>query len=62
MRNTEYVYGVVIYQGHDTKIMQNSAKAKYKFSKLEKNMNTTIIFTFIIQFLLAVIGALTGTL
>jgi magnesium-transporting ATPase (P-type) len=25
LRNTDYVLGVAIYQGHDTKIMQNSA-------------------------------------
>jgi phospholipid-transporting ATPase len=42
--------------------MMNSAKAKYKFSKLEKNMNKTIIVTFFLQFLLALIGALTGSI
>ena len=32
LRNTEYAYGITIFQGHDTKIMMNSAKAEYKFS------------------------------
>jgi len=27
LRNTEYVYGVAVFSGHDTKIMMNSAKA-----------------------------------
>lgn len=43
LRNTEYAYGITVYQGHDTKIMQNSAKAEYKFSKLELLSNTSII-------------------
>jgi len=35
LRNTEKAYGITIYTGHETKIMKNSANAKYKFSKLE---------------------------
>lgn len=62
IRNTDFIFGVTIYQGHDTKIMQNSAQAKYKFSKLELRMNTTIIVTFCVQIVLALIGAITGTL
>lgn len=27
LRNTEYIYGVVIFTGHETKIMKNSAKS-----------------------------------
>lgn len=42
--------------------MMNSTKAKYKFSKLEKTMNKTIICTFILQFSLALIGALSGSI
>lgn len=61
LRNTDFIVGVAIYQGHDTKIMQNSAQAKYKFSKLELSMNTTIILTFCVQLVLALVGAVTGT-
>ena len=32
LRNTDYVYGITVFQGPDTKIMRNSAKPKYKFS------------------------------
>ena len=32
LRNTEFVYGIVIFTGHSTKIMQNSSSGKYKFS------------------------------
>jgi hypothetical protein len=33
------VLGVVVYSGHDTKIMMNSIKGKMKYSKVEKAMN-----------------------
>lgn len=60
LMNTEYIYGVTVFQGHDTKIMQNSAQAKYKFSKLELATNNTIMLTLCVQVCLALIGALVG--
>lgn len=62
IRNTDHVIGVVVYTGHDTKIMQNSAQAKYKFSMLEKYMNKSIILIFILQFTFAFLGAINGSI
>lgn len=39
LRNTDYVYGVVTFPGHDTRIMKNSCGAKIKKSKIEKQTN-----------------------
>lgn len=39
LKNTDYVYGIVTYPGHDTRIMKNSCGAKVKFSKIEKQTN-----------------------
>eukprot|EP00352_Strombidinopsis_acuminata_P000459 CAMPEP_0176348704 /NCGR_PEP_ID=MMETSP0126-20121128/8074_1 /TAXON_ID=141414 ORGANISM="Strombidinopsis acuminatum, Strain SPMC142" /NCGR_SAMPLE_ID=MMETSP0126 /ASSEMBLY_ACC=CAM_ASM_000229 /LENGTH=101 /DNA_ID=CAMNT_0017697647 /DNA_START=574 /DNA_END=879 /DNA_ORIENTATION=- len=36
LRNTDWIYGIVTYTGHDTRIMKNSVKARAKFSKLER--------------------------
>ncbi|AES67819.1 putative phospholipid-translocating ATPase [Medicago truncatula] len=44
LRNTEYVYGVVIFTGHDSKVMQNSTKSPSKRSRIEKKMDY-IIYT-----------------
>lgn len=33
LRNTEWVIGVCIYSGHDTKIMKNGSRARAKTSK-----------------------------
>ena len=47
LRNTEYVYGIAVFTGHDTKVMQNSAQAKMKFSRLDLMTNRCI---FVIMF------------
>lgn len=57
LRNTEYVYCLAVYQGHDTKIMRNSAHAKYKFSKLDLMTNKLIALTLLTQVVLALIAA-----
>ena len=61
LRNTEYVYGVTIFTGHDTKVMKNSANSKYKFSKLELLSNFSILIIFCTQVALASLGAILGT-
>lgn len=32
LKNTDYVIGLCVFTGHDTKVMKNSAHSKYKFS------------------------------
>ena len=61
MRNTERAYGVVVYTGHETKIMMNSTTSEYKFSELEKGMNLGIAVILCTQLLLAILGAGRGT-
>jgi len=61
LMNTEYIYAITIFQGHDTKIMKNNTKAKYKFSKLEHLLNKSIILILILQVTFATIGGLIGT-
>lgn len=61
LRNTAHVYGIVVFSGHDTKIMRNSAKAKYKFSKLEKYSNKAIALVLMTQFFMSLIASTFGT-
>lgn len=42
LKNTEWIYGVAIYTGHQTKVMMNSSKNVAKFSKIEKWTNKYI--------------------
>lgn len=61
MRNTEYVYGISVFTGHDTKVMKNSTSSKYKFSKLEILVNKSMVIVFCLQCILALIAAIFGT-
>lgn len=49
LRNTNYVYGLAIYTGHDTKVMMNSTTSRTKFSKVELKSNEYIILSIFIQ-------------
>ena len=46
LRNTDWVIGVVIYNGHYSKIMMNTIRSKEKKSMLEQKMNKYILFVF----------------
>jgi len=62
LKNTERIYGLIVYTGHDTKVMQNSAAAEYKFSKLEKMMHKSVMVVLTVQFLFALNAAILGCL
>ena len=57
LRNTEWVVGLVIYTGHESKIMLNSPKARHKSGKLENQMNREIIHIFLLQVFLCLFAA-----
>ncbi|KAL2234943.1 putative phospholipid-transporting ATPase 9 [Sesamum indicum] len=57
LRNTDYIYGAVIFTGHDTKVMQNSTAAPSKRSRIEKKMDKIIYFLFGVLFLIAFVGS-----
>lgn len=44
MRNTEWAYGMVIYAGHDTKLVQNSGKTVFKRTHIDELTNKLVIF------------------
>lgn len=57
LRNTDYIYGAVIFAGQDTKVMQNSTDPPSKRSKIEKKMDRVIYFLFCVLFLMAFVGS-----
>lgn len=60
LRNTEWIIGVIIYTGKESKIMLNSSSARTKHSYLERGLNIKLISIFAFLFSLSMIGALLG--
>ncbi|KAG7396041.1 hypothetical protein PHYBOEH_002864 [Phytophthora boehmeriae] len=59
LMNTKWIMMLVVYTGHDTKIMKNARAAHHKLSHLEIQMSRTVVFVFFIQVLLCAIAACT---
>eukprot|EP00268_Persea_americana_P043553 TRINITY_DN4382_c0_g1_i1.p1 TRINITY_DN4382_c0_g1~~TRINITY_DN4382_c0_g1_i1.p1 ORF type:complete len:1225 (+),score=236.00 TRINITY_DN4382_c0_g1_i1:478-4152(+) len=58
LRNTSYIYGVVIFTGHDSKVMQNATKSPSKRSRIEKKMDYIIYILFTILVLISLISSI----
>lgn len=54
LKNTNWVIGLAVYTGHESKIMLNSVKTKSKFSSLENQMNKQIVIIFLLQIFLCI--------
>ncbi|KAF9583341.1 hypothetical protein BGW38_009712 [Lunasporangiospora selenospora] len=46
LRNTNWIYGVVIFTGHESKLMRNASATPIKRTSVEKMTNIQIIFLF----------------
>ncbi|CAA3016564.1 probable phospholipid-transporting ATPase 8 [Olea europaea subsp. europaea] len=58
LRNTGYVYGVVVFTGHETKVMQNATDPPSKRSKIERKMDKIIYILFSILILISFFGSI----
>ncbi|KAL1293214.1 hypothetical protein HN51_053864 [Arachis hypogaea] len=57
LRNTDHIYGVVIFTGHDTKVMQNSTRSPSKRSTIEKKMDLIIYILFAVLVIISVMSS-----
>lgn len=62
LRNTSWVFGLVIYTGHDSKLMKNSTKAPLKRSTVDRLTNTQILMLFFILIVLCLLSAILNEL
>lgn len=58
LRNTKWIFGIVIYTGHESKLMLNSTSAPLKRSNVEKVTNQAILILFVILIFLSLLSAI----
>ncbi|EPZ33774.1 P-type ATPase, cytoplasmic N domain-containing protein [Rozella allomycis CSF55] len=58
LRNTRWVYGVVVFTGHDSKLMRNAHAAPIKQTNIEKMTNSQIFFLFLILIILSIVSSM----
>jgi len=59
---SEKVWGLVLYSGHDTRIMKNASGSRFKMSELDIKMNRLILYIFAFELFLCASGGLYYTL
>lgn len=54
LRNTSWIYGIVVFTGHETKLMLNSSKKPSKMSNVTHITNRNILYLFAILVLMSI--------
>ncbi|XP_078113349.1 phospholipid-transporting ATPase ID isoform X1 [Sander vitreus] len=62
LRNTEWCFGMVIFAGLQTKLMQNCGGTKFKRTSIDKLMNTLVLWIFAFLICMGVILAIGNTI
>lgn len=57
LRNTEWVLGVVLFTGHDTKIMMNAGITPSKRARIARGLNFNVVCNFVILFVMCFVAA-----
>ena len=60
LKNTEFIYGIIIYTGNETKIMKNIVKHRVKSANIDKWIDNIVIILLILRFIYIIIFMLIG--
>uniref|UniRef100_A0A7N0VNK4 Phospholipid-transporting ATPase n=1 Tax=Kalanchoe fedtschenkoi TaxID=63787 RepID=A0A7N0VNK4_KALFE len=58
LRNTKHIVGVVVFTGHETKVMMNAMNVPSKRSTLERKLDKLILTIFCVLFGMCLLGAI----
>jgi phospholipid-translocating ATPase len=62
VKNTNFVYGVAVYTGHETKLGMNKNKPQPKITRLDRQVDMVTRRIFLIQLILIIVLGTTGNL
>ncbi|KAL2093381.1 hypothetical protein ACEWY4_010693 [Coilia grayii] len=62
LRNTEWCFGLVVFAGPQTKLMQNCGRSSFKRTSIDKLMNTLVLWIFGFLFCMGIILAIGNTI
>jgi len=57
LRHTGWVTGIVVYTGHDTKMLQSSTQVRFKYSHMEDQLTQYIVIIVLLQVAVCVVCA-----
>lgn len=58
LRNAPWLYGLVVFTGNDTKLLQNATKTPIKRTRVEKHVNSLILSLFVLLLALSLISSI----
>ncbi|KAL9031463.1 MAG: hypothetical protein Q9196_000524 [Gyalolechia fulgens] len=58
LRNTDWILGVVVYTGRETKIMLNSGITPSKRSRIARDLNWYVIYNFVVLFFMCLVSGI----
>ncbi|KFA63415.1 hypothetical protein S40285_06581 [Stachybotrys chlorohalonatus IBT 40285] len=60
LRNTPWVYGIVVFTGHETKLMRNATATPIKRTKVERQLNWLVLVLVGILLVLSIVSTIGG--
>ncbi|CAF1402273.1 unnamed protein product [Rotaria magnacalcarata] len=60
LKNTAWIYGLVIYSGHETKLMMNSSSVPFKRTNVEQVTNSQILFLLVLLIIICSFSTIAG--
>ena len=58
LRNTEWILGVVVFTGQETKIMLNAGITPSKRSRITRELNGNVVYNFVVLFLMCLVSGI----
>ncbi|CAO1598872.1 phospholipid transporting ATPase [Xanthoria calcicola] len=58
LRNTDWILGVVVYTGQETKIMLNSGITPSKRSRIARDLNRYVVYNFVVLFFMCLVSGI----